>query len=138
MTEFDKFEVGDLVFSNEDHPHIGVDAVSPGIVTEVIEDSFGVQVEIAVELHPDLNEVRFATHELTIVGRNGELTTIDSVNEGDRIIMVTPNEELMKVLVEDIFREGGLADIYGSDADDDLETVNFVLAGSSDVYKVSA
>lgn len=138
MTEFDKFEVGDLVYSNEDHPHLNVDGDSAGIVTEVVEDSYGAQVEISVEFYPDLNEVRFAEHELTIVGRDGELTTIGDIKEGDRIIMVSPDEELVKVLVEDVFLDGGLVDIYGVDSEDDLESVNFVLPAGVDVFKVSA
>lgn len=137
MTEFDKFEVGDLVFSNEDHPHLDVDGESPGIVVEVVEDSSGAQVEIAVEFYPDFNEVRFATHELTIVGRDGELTTLGEVEEGDRIMMINPDGELIKVLVEDVFRENGLVDIYGADADDYLESLNFVLDASEEVFKVS-
>lgn len=138
MTEFDAFEVGDLVFSNEDHPLLNVDGESPGIVTEVIEDSFGKQVEVGVEFYPDHNEVRFATHELTIVGRDGELTTFESITEGDRVMMITPDSELMKVLVEDIFRDGVIVDIYGVDVDDDLESVNFALPAKTDVFKVSA
>lgn len=138
-TELEKFEVGDLVYSNEAHPHLNVEAVSPGIVTEVVEDSFGAQVEVGVEFYPDLHEVRFATHELTLVGRNGEFVTLDSINEGDRIIMVSPDDEIVKVLVEDIYEdENGLLDIYGSNAEDDLETVNFALPASVDVFKVSA
>lgn len=137
MTEFDKFEIGDLVFSNEDHYQLGVEADSPGIVVDVIEELNGVQVEVAVEFYPDFNEVRFATHELTIVGRNGELTTIGEVEEGDRIMMVNPNDELIKVLVEDVFREEGLVDIYGSDADDEFESLNFVIPAASEVFKVS-
>lgn len=138
-TEFSKFEVGDLVYSNEEHPHLDVEALNPGIVTEVVEDSFGVQVEVGVEVHPDLHEVRFATHELTIVGRNGEFVTLDSIKEGDRIMMIDPDEQLVKVLVEDIFKDtDGKLDIYGSNAEDDLETVNFVLPADVDVYKVSA
>jgi hypothetical protein len=138
MTEFDKFEVGDLVFSNEDHPYLGVEGESPGIVTEVVEDSFGAQVEVAVELHPEYNEVRFATQELTIVGRNGELTTFDDLTEGDRIMMVNPDGELIKVLVEDVFREDGIVNIYGSDTEDDLETFSFELPCDSNVFKVTA
>jgi transcription elongation factor len=138
MTAFDKFEVGDLVFSNEDHPHLDVEGDSPGIVTEVIEDSFGVQVEVAVEFHPDYNEVRFASHELTIVGRNGELVTFNDVEEGDLIMMVNPDSELVKFRVEDIFRKDNLVDVYGADVEDDLNTDSFVLSVDSDVFKVSA
>lgn len=138
MTELDKFEIGDLVFSNEDHYQLGVEADSPGIVVDVVEEIDGTQVEVAVEFYPDLNEVRFATHELTIVGRNGELTTFESVKDGDLIMMVSPDSELIKFLVEDVFAEDGLVDIYGVDSDDDLESVNFVLPADSDVFRVSA
>lgn len=138
MTDFETFDVGDLVFSNEDHPHLYVDGDSPGLVVDVVEDSFGDQVEVAVEFYPDFNEVRFATHELTFVGRNGELTTIGEVVEGDRIMVVSPDNELIKFLVEDVFVEDGLADIYGVDSEDDLESLNFVLPTHADVFKVSA
>jgi hypothetical protein len=138
MVEFDTFEVGDLVFSNEDHPHLNVDGESPGLVVDVVEDTFGEQVEVAVEFYPDHNEVRFAAHELTIVGREGELTTIGDVKEGDRIMMISPDGELIKVLVEDVYRGAGVADIYGVESDDDLESVNFILSEDTDVFKVSA
>lgn len=140
MTAFDKFEVGDLVFSNEDHPYLGVYGESPGIVTELLEDTFGAQVEVAVELHPDYNEVRFAPEELTIVGREGVLTTIGDVQENDLIMMVNPEGELVKFRAIDIYKnqEDDLVDIYGEDADDDLETDNFELPAESLVFKVSA
>lgn len=138
MTEFDKFEIGDLVFSNEDHDHLSVESDSPGIVVDVIDEMDGKQVEVAVEFYPDFNEVRFAPHELTIVGRNGELTTFESVKEGDLIMMVSPTSELIKVLVEDVFRDDHRVDIYGVDSDDDLESVNFILPADSDVFRVSA
>lgn len=138
MTEFEAFELGDLVFANEDHPHLNVEGESPGRVVEVVEDSFGKQVEIGVEFYPDNNEVRFATHELTIVGRNGELTTMEAIKNGDRIMMIDPNEELIKVLVEDIFLAGGIADIYGSDVDDPDEDFSFEIPADTNVFKVSA
>ena len=138
MTTFDKFEVGDLVFSNDDHPHLDVEADSPGLVTEIDLDQHGNQVEVAVEFHPDYNEVRFAPHELTIVGRNGELVTFNDVGVGDLIMMVNPDDELVKFKVEDLFRDNGMVDIYGSDVEDDLETDSFVLSVDSDVFRVSA
>jgi len=138
MTQFNEFKVGDLVFSNEDHPLLDVDGESPGIVTEVMEDSFGVQVEVGVEFYPDNNEVRFTPQELTIVGRDGELTTFDDLKEGDRIMMVSPDDELVKVLVEDILYRDGIADIYGAYADDVDTSVSFEVPSDSDVFKVSA
>lgn len=137
MTEFNEFELGDLVFSNEDHILLGVDAESPGIVVEVVEDFSG-QVEVAVQFYPENNEVRFTPDELTIVGRNGELTTFESVTEGDRIMMLNPNTELIKVLVEDVFRANGIADIYGIDVDDPEDSFSFELPVDCDVFKVSA
>lgn len=137
MTEFNEFELGDLVFSNEDHPLLGVYGESPGIVVEVIEDFSG-QVEVAVQFYPENNEVRFAPDELTIVGRNGELTTFESITEGDRIMMISPDEELVKFLVEDILLKGGVADIYGVDSDDTDESYNFEVPAETDVFKVSA
>jgi len=138
MTEFNEFEVGDLVFSNEDHPLLDVDGESPGIVTEVMEDSFGVQVEVAVEFYPDNNEVRFTPQELTIVGRNGQLTTFEDIKEGDRIMMISPDDELIKILVEDILHKDGMADIYGVYSDDVDTSVSFELPTVADVFKVSA
>lgn len=138
MDEFDKFEVGDLVFSNEDHLLLGVDGESPGIVTGVFEDSFGVQEEVAVKFYPENNEVRFTPQELTIVGRNGKLDTFESITEGDRIMMISPDGELMKVLVEDVYREEGLVNVYGVDSDDLDESVTFELPADTDVFKVSA
>lgn len=137
MTEFNEFELGDLVFSNEDHLLLDVDGESPGIVVEVVEDFSG-QVEVAVEFYPDHNEVRFAPDELTIVGREGKLTTFEDIEVGDRIMMVNPDAELIKVLVEDIFRAGGIADIYGVDSDDTDESFSFEVAAETDVFKVSA
>lgn len=138
MTEFNQFELGDLVFSNEDHPLLNVDGESPGIVVEVVEDAFEGQVEIAVEFYPDHNEVRFTPQELTIVGRDGVLTTFEDIEEGDRIMMISPDDELIKVLVEDVYRQGGLADIYGVDSEDTYETYTFALPVGTDVFKVSA
>jgi hypothetical protein len=138
MTQFEKFEVGDLVFANEDHPYLDVDGESPGIVTEVMEDSFGVQVEVGVEFYPDNNEVRFTPQELTIVGRDGELATFEDIKEGDRIMMISPDDELVKVVVEDIYHKGGIADIYGVYSENTDESVTFALPADTDVFKVSA
>lgn len=138
MTEFNEFELGDLVFSNEDHPLLDVDGESPGIVVEVVEDSFGGQVEVAVEFYPENNEVRFTPQELTIVGRDGELTTFERITEGDRIMMISPDGELVKVLVEDVFRDDEIADIYGVDSDNTDDSFSFELPVDTDVFKVSA
>ena len=138
MTQFNEFKVGDLVFSNEDHPLLDVDGESPGIVTEVHEELDGTQVEVGVEFYPDHNEVRFTPQELTIVGRDGELTTFEDVKVGDRIMMISPEDELVKVLVEDVYKKGDIVDIYGAYADNDLDTVTFALASDVDVFKVSA
>lgn len=139
MTELDKFEIGDLVFSNEDHDQLGVESDSPGIVVDVVEELDGTQVEVAVEFYPDFNEVRFATHELTIVGREGTLTTVGEIEEKDIMMMVSPAEELVKFRVLDILNlPNGEVNFYGEDADDTFETHSFTLTPDTDIFKVSA
>lgn len=136
--EFEKFEVGDLVFSNEDHLHLGVEGESPGIVTEVFEDTFGAQEEVGVRFYPDDIEVRFAPQELTIVGRDGKLSTFENIAVGDRVMMISPDNELIKFLVEDVFRDGGRVDIYGVDSDDLDASDSFEMPANTEVFKVSA
>jgi len=139
MTEFDKFAVGDLVFSNEDHYHLGVDGQSPGIVVDVLEEIDGTQVEVAVEFYPDFNEVRFTPHELTLVGRNGELTTLGEIKEKDIMMMISPDNQLVKFRVLHVLNlPTGEIDFYGEDVDDPDESHTFVLPSGDDIFKVSA